>query len=242
MTHQQPTLLAILVAVDASFILVNLAYAAFGLGAPVHLNVDHEANLPTWWSSAKLAALAVPFFLMAIWFRRDGRPWVALAVLAAFFLTMSIDETARLHEAVGHRLDGDTRQGKTFHRTGLWFAVVGIPAIIVFAAIVRQVAPVLSRVAGVLPLLVAGFGLLACGALAVEAVGNLIVTPAQLAGGPVPVAALIGNVAEEGFEMLGASLMVAAAWRFVLGHPDTPYQAAVSGLFSGRGRAAQRTR
>jgi len=65
------------------------------------INLDEEANLPAWYSSVKLAALAV---LSVLLYRDERRRQPALRlswlwlIIGGVFLFLSADETASLHE------------------------------------------------------------------------------------------------------------------------------------------------
>lgn len=72
------------------------------------IDLDAEANLPTWFSSFQLALVAISFWTLATSVRATGRPSRRfLQTCGGFFLLLSIDETAMLHEritaAVGSR-------------------------------------------------------------------------------------------------------------------------------------------
>lgn len=64
-------------------------------------NLDLEANLPTWYSSALLLGVAGFLFIIAYYKRRlsdrFARHWFVLGLI---FILMSIDETASIHELI----------------------------------------------------------------------------------------------------------------------------------------------
>ncbi|HSB12018.1 MAG TPA: hypothetical protein VLM38_21205 [Blastocatellia bacterium] len=63
------------------------------------INLDAEGNLPTWFSSFQLALIAISFWALAARTRASQRPSRRFFRLCAgFFLLLSIDETALLHE------------------------------------------------------------------------------------------------------------------------------------------------
>ena len=102
-----------LILIDSAFILLNLF-------VPTSVySLDEEANLPTWYSSAKLLALAS----LALWlyFREGaaGGPAYLYRALwlpvGAVFLMLSIDETATLHERTA-RWAMDSELGGTLRR------------------------------------------------------------------------------------------------------------------------------
>jgi len=70
---------------------------------PLHalVDLDAEANLPTWFSSFQLTLIAINFWYFAERRRATQRPSRRfLRCCAGFFLLLSIDETAMLHERV----------------------------------------------------------------------------------------------------------------------------------------------
>lgn len=88
--------LVALIAIDALLIGANLSFYV-----PSFLDLDHERNLPTWYSSAKLlltslAALACAY-LQPAWLRRGLHRFVWPTV-ALLFAALSMDETATAHE------------------------------------------------------------------------------------------------------------------------------------------------
>jgi len=88
----------ILFATDAALLVLHLAT---GLDA---FDLDREANLATWYASAKLlgiAAVSAAIFAASARTRSDRRLWL---VNAAIFLGLSADEAASLHESLARRL------------------------------------------------------------------------------------------------------------------------------------------
>lgn len=66
------------------------------------VNVDVEANLPTWWNSTLLLAVAGVALTAALLSRRGARPgrlsWLGLAAATT---VLSLDETVSFHERLG---------------------------------------------------------------------------------------------------------------------------------------------
>jgi hypothetical protein len=63
------------------------------------INLDGEGNLPAWFSSFQLALISISFWTLAGRARESHRPSRRfLRLCGGFFLLLSIDETAMLHE------------------------------------------------------------------------------------------------------------------------------------------------
>jgi hypothetical protein len=177
------------------------------------LNLDAEANLPTWYSSSQLLAIGVLFALAAYWrtdTARRGR--VLIGLLAAVFVLLSLDETATIHEWLGQKSDalllGGHRNGTAFWRTGIWMFVVGLPFVALFLSLLHAVREYLKPVPGVFGRLLGGALLLFGAALIPETIVNFI--PKQSS------ARMIEVVIEEVGEMMGATTILWAAYTLVL--------------------------
>ncbi len=81
----------------------NLVFNFFDIADHISIrrifNVAREESLPTWFSS--LQALAVAVTAWALWRIEDARGW---AYVALFFLYVSIDDAAAIHERVATAL------------------------------------------------------------------------------------------------------------------------------------------
>jgi len=87
-----------------------LLVVAYGTDAWVHgsngqlnelINLDGEGNLPAWFSSFQLALISISFWTLAARARESHRPSRRfLRMCGGFFLLLSIDETAMLHERI----------------------------------------------------------------------------------------------------------------------------------------------
>jgi hypothetical protein len=62
------------------------------------MNINREANVPTWFSSAILLSAAVLLLVVTLSTRANGRPFIGWAGLTAIFTYISIDETGTIHE------------------------------------------------------------------------------------------------------------------------------------------------
>ena len=99
-------------------------------------HLDHEANLPTWFSAMQLAALGLVCACIFFLTRKRGASIWALFAAGAVFL--SADEAASIHERLGHAFSGvleDAAPGSLLHILGhyesytwaLLYAPVAIP-------------------------------------------------------------------------------------------------------------------
>lgn len=190
---------ALPLAVSAVLVAVGLA-ARLTVGttepAPLALrllDVNRERNLPTAWSVALLLGCCAAAVRLGRQRRREG--WGLVAAVAAL---MALDEGVRLHErteALGRVLAGDA-----LHFA--WVVPGALAAGTVLLALVRALrgAPrVLRRRLGL-----AG-ALYLTGALLVETVSGVVL---DVVGRGVVYA--LANAVEEGLEMTGASLALAA--------------------------------
>lgn len=110
-------LLSVTAVLTAASVVTNvLAYLGHDhlLGMYHRLNLDSEANIPTWFSAALLFSCSL--VLLAITTKTRGRPfhrhWLILAIL---FLLMACDESAALHDMITPLL-----QNRLEFRTSGW--------------------------------------------------------------------------------------------------------------------------
>jgi hypothetical protein len=112
------------------------ASSAFIFNAVIFVNVNREANLPTWYSTLLLAASSGLIALIASVHRQKRNRFVRRwALLSIVFLYLSLDEAAALHEYLTDPLR------ELFNVTGyLHFAwvLVGIPFALVIVVLYWQ--------------------------------------------------------------------------------------------------------
>jgi len=117
------TILLAALAIDVS---LGIAHTATQVGVPgpdrvVELfNLGAERNLPTWWASAKLLVIGLTLGLLVPQLRAVRREWLVVAVAAAAFLFLSLDEFASIHEALGRRTRTDL-----LPTSGIWPFIYG---------------------------------------------------------------------------------------------------------------------
>ncbi|MFN2384908.1 MAG: hypothetical protein ABR576_01220 [Thermoanaerobaculia bacterium] len=168
------------------------------------VDLDGEANLPTWYSSGQLLVLGLLLGLFAIATdRREERSWPFFA-LAALCHLMSLDEVAQIHEPLGSRVDallpGGSRQGSLFPRTGIWMFLLGPPFLLVVVFLWRLAAPLLADRKRVVRLYLVGFVVYTASVLGIEILANAVTRRG--------LASAIQIVCEELGEMLGLTLLV----------------------------------
>jgi len=174
----------------------------------IAVDVDAEANIPTWFSSVQLLACAALLGVIAARVRRDGGRYAGhWGWLSALFIALSIDELAQLHEHLG-------RLQSVWHTHGLFYFAWVIPAGVFVAALsvvyLRFLAhlPALTRrrfvIAGIV---------FVTGALVVEALGGW---RAETMGMNNMTHSCIATV-EEVMEMSGVTMFLVALMRHLAG-------------------------
>lgn len=178
------------------------AAGTLGAGPQDFFNVDREANLPTWFSSAVLLLAAASVAGVAAWASRTRDRWRwHWWVLAAAFCYLSIDELVRLHEKASGQVSQvvDATGIFTF---GWW--VVAVPLVAVFAiAYLRFLRALPAKVGG---LMVLAGGLYVGGAIGMEIVASWL---ADAQGTLSPAYSLVTTV-EELLEMVGVVVFLHA--------------------------------
>jgi hypothetical protein len=202
-------LLKLLIGLSMLFVLLNLGRMEwFHVLGHEHLreafarfDLDKEPAIPTWFSSMLLLAASVTLGVIAVEKRRRherfAAHWVGLGVI---FLGLSIDEIAGFHELLSSRMEG-------FHLTGVFFYAWVIPAcifVLIFALAYLRFLLHLGWRFGVL--FAAAGTIYVFGAVGMEVVGAEM----QQTFGMDSVPYQLAVTAEEGCEMLGASLFVYA--------------------------------
>ncbi len=204
--------LKILVGLSLAFVAINLCrmpwHHVFGERLQhiwMRFNVDFEDSIPTWFSTMVLMAGAVALAFIAVEKRklrdRFARHWVGLAVI---FMFLSMDEIAGLHEMLGARMKEMNLNGPLFFA---WVIPVGALVLIFIITYLRFLFS-LSKTFCIL--FVVSGAVYVFGALVMETVGGQI-NKAYGDG----VLYMLAVTAEEGCEMLGASLFVYTQLRYL---------------------------
>lgn len=203
-----PRWVVALICLDVGLTLLYLVDYAVGRPfAPFShfIDLDGEANLPTWYSSVQWFCVAAAFWAFAIRHveRRPSRSWLLL-ILPAIFLAFSLDETATIHEYVGYMSDALLPRGERdtslVSQTGLFFILFGVPFAFLLAGLLTAVRPFLRRFPEPRNQLLAGIALMLFAAIGIEALSNLLVP-----GSP---AATLEIAVEELSEMIGSTIVL----------------------------------
>ena len=204
----RPVLILTTVAIIALGAAREVFVDLFGLGTALkdlrHISLDGELNIATWYSSTLMLAAS---FLALVCSRGDTdlrqRPYWLL--IATAMLLMSIDETASIHESFITLLESWRGHSDYLHFS---WVVLGIPATILFAAVM---VPFLFRLERrtALTMILAG-GLFVFGALVMEMIDGAI----QVRLGSDSLAYRAGAAIEDCFELAGMTLFVLVLMKF----------------------------
>ena len=176
------------------------------------IDLDGEGNLPAWFSSFQLALIAIGFWTLAARFRATKRPSRRfLRVCSGFFLLLSIDESALLHERITEMLGRryvDWVPVYLGNHPGKAIVCVLI-VVACFAAATPQLIAMWRMSSRASLFAVAGCAIYVLGAAGLESVGYKM-----LSGGAKTQLYRVEVAAEEFFEMLGGSLILYAVMLF----------------------------
>ncbi len=173
------------------------------------LNLEREANLPTWYSSIQLFIVAALLGVFVSWNIRSDQPvsWI-LPLLPLLILVLSIDESTEIHEWIGYKSDsllpGGDRGNTPFYYTGIWMFLIGIPFLIGFISLLIALRRYFHPTPGAQTRIVIGGLLLVGGATGVETASNFIPLKTWLFYSEV--------FLEEVLEMTGATTMLWGAY------------------------------
>jgi hypothetical protein len=197
-----------LIAGDIALVALYVAYTQAGaFHWFVHglFNLDGEANVPAWYTSAQLLLAAVPFLVTAIAIRPDpAAPRWLFALGGAGLVFLSADEIVGFHESVTALLRPVSFMPRFSGDHGIWvpvyLAVIGIAVLVTVRPLVRvwRAAPRGSAI------LTAGALLFVTGAVGLEVLSYGTVRADGSSSGIY----MLLVAAEEGFEMIGASVML----------------------------------
>jgi hypothetical protein len=194
-------------------------------------DVNAEANIPTWFSTVVLFAVALVIAGIAALRRRGNEPDAASwSYFTALVFVMSLDELAGLHEAVGDVIDRNVDLPVI---GGYGWVVAGAAVVVVSALALRAVFRGMPRSTARHAVIAAV--VYVTGALGVEVLEAVFVNDTNRIGAGVHV--LTG--AQEGLEMLGAIL----ALRVLLVHLQRlsiPGSTARTAVLDLRGDVAER--
>jgi len=187
------------------------------LGAPIHLlhgmfDLDGEANIPTWFSSGQLLAIAIILWVVAIYRSRPERPSRAFLLTAGTgFLLLSADEVVQLHEGItglmGSRYLDWIPSMLGAHKTAVLLCL-GI-SLVAFRIVYPDLRAAWRWSSRECLVAIAGCCIIVLGACVLESVGYRFLEPGSLAY-------KIEVSVEEFFEMSGATLILHSVTTFAL--------------------------
>lgn len=162
------------------------------------VDLDGEANLPTWFSSIQWAATAALLLFVVYRQRKRGAPsWIPMLTISAIFIVLSLDEVAQIHEKFSGGVSG--KMGSLEDRINpMWLPGLGIPMLAVLFLAARRARGAFDDVPGSIRCLFTGLAIFAIGAFAVEPSATF------LRGSPGPAFIWL----EETLEMLGVTCML----------------------------------
>lgn len=191
------------------------------LGEPIHLlhgmfDLDGEANIPTWFSSGQLLAIAIILWVVAIYGRRPERPSRAfLLTVGTGFLLLSADEVVQLHEGItglmGSRYLDWIPSMLGAHKTTVLLCL-GI-SLVAFRLVYADLRAAWRWSPRGCLVAIAGCGIIVLGGCVLESVAYRLLEPGSLAY-------KIEVSVEEFFEMSGATLILHSVSRFALDSLD----------------------
>jgi hypothetical protein len=171
----------------------------------IFLDLDGEANLPTWYASIKWFCVAT---LLGIFAHHNvtlsqRKSWL-LVILSLVFLALSLDEVAQIHERLGKQSDillpRGSRKHTLFSRTGIWMFVIGVPFLVFFVVLIFSIRSYFQRSPSALVKMLLGMAITLAGAIGVETLRNFVT--------PHSVYSTLQILLEEWCEMLGATVLL----------------------------------
>jgi hypothetical protein len=177
------------------------------------VGLDHESNLPTWYSSAQYLVTGCGLAVLAVFRPAATRSTrLLLWALAAAILVFSLDEVAEIHEWLGVRSDallpaGD-RGNTPFRVTGVWMFVIALPVVATLLVMLwrleRHLGARASRLLGI------GLIVMAMGAAGIETLSNFVA--------PGTGAWALQVFFEEQLEMLGGTFLLWGTYEALRAH------------------------
>ena len=175
------------------------------------LNLDREMSLPAWFSSVLLCGVGLAMWVAAWVHRRLGeRGVLGWAALGLFFVGLSLDESAAIHEVLVPRAQALLGE----NATGLLYYAWYVPVLLLCSVFLLVLLPFLLRLPRrTIWLLGLGVAVYLCGAVAFEALMGMAVEPSGVDEPPMqnpPLRMVFLLVMEEGLEMVGVTVLLFA--------------------------------
>ena len=208
-------LFATFLTLDALFVLLYLVAAALQFSHSryfVLVNLDAEANPPSWYSGAQLLFIAIGYWVLASRLIPE-RPKVATlrplwTVMGVGFVLLSMDEVGSVHERIGSLL----YKLKVFNHLGfgdqwMWlYVLIAVALVLIFR---KQLVLAWVEWRPQVLMFVLGIAVLVFGAFVMEAIHLRFAH--HFYGGR-----LFAQIAlEEGCEMLGATILLLPVFRIL---------------------------
>lgn len=207
-----PRLVLVLFSADltlALFYLVNAGlHWPFAKIAPM-LDLDGEANLPTWYSSMQLLLTAGLLAIFTFQQMEKGKrqSW-SLLLLPLIFIFLSLDEVVGIHEWLGMASDvflpGGSRVNTQLAYTGIWMFLLGIPFGVIMLILLANLKKYFREQPAVGKKLLVGLAVFIGAACGVEIFSNFVPHTSKLY--------VVEVFTEELGEMLGETILVWAAY------------------------------
>ncbi len=181
----------------------------------IQLDLNGEANLPTWYASTKWFCVAI---LLGIFAHHNAtlsqrKSWL-LVILPLVFLAFSVDESIRLHEWLGDQSDRllptGSRKHILFSRTGIWMFVIGVPFLAFFVGLVFSIRSYFQPAPGAFVKVLLGMAITLAGAIGIETLSNFVAPNSVYDGLQV--------FFEELCEMLGATIVLWGSYELLYRH------------------------
>jgi hypothetical protein len=208
--HVRQAILLVLAA-DGALLVGHLGSTLLGYNVGL-LKLNHELSIATWYASAKLLAIAALLALVALMVGAQDRIGLIVLLLpVALFVFLSIDEAASIHERLGYRIDAlltgtAERDEMLFRVTGYWMYVLGPMLAIVMVAVGVAYRRIMRPGGSIMRLAAVGAAVFLIGATVVEIASNFVERP---------FASTLQVTIEEGMELIGVSLILAAAMHLI---------------------------
>ena len=166
------------------------------------VDLDDEANFPSWYSSVQWAVVAALMgFAVYRLHKRGAKAALPLFIVAAAFLALSLDEIAQIHEKLSIGVSGKVGSGQGALKS-LWLPALGVPLLIVLGVAARRAKAAFDDAPGSLRAFILGLGVFALGAFGIEPIVSLVFHTS----GPAYV------WVEETMEMLGVTFLLWSAF------------------------------
>ena len=209
---KMPPLILFLFGADLAFGLLYLVNAGLHWPFPEimpMLNLDGEANLPTWYSSMQLLIVAGLLALFALnrVKKKDRQSW-SLLLWPLIFVFLAMDEIVGLHEWLGMVSDallpGGSRRNTLLAYTGVWMFLLGIPFLLLMFTLLASLKKYLREQPAVSKKLLWGLIVFIGAACGIEIFSNFVSHTGKFY--------VLEVFSEELGEMLGETLLVWAAF------------------------------